>query len=48
MSCKDEPRVTLALNQKDILDAMIGNPEYYKICGAIFMCDAPLANDAGS
>src|SRR4051794_15751290 len=38
----------LALNQKDILDAMIGNPEYYKICGAIFMCDAPLANDAGS
>src|SRR3954464_13042869 len=38
----------LALNQKDILDALIGNPEYYKICGAIFMCDAPLANDAGS
>src|SRR3954466_5999630 len=38
----------LALNQKDILDAMVGNPEYYKLCGAIFMCDAPLANDAGS
>src|SRR3954462_6516701 len=37
----------LALNQKDILDAMIGNPEYYKICGAIFMCDAPLATEEG-
>src|SRR3954470_3303794 len=38
----------LALNQKDILDAMVGNPEYFKLCGAIFMCDTPLANDAGS
>src|SRR5215212_1458094 len=38
----------LAMNQKDILDAMVGNPEYYKLCGAIFMCDTPLANDAGS
>ena len=38
----------LALNQKDILDAMVGNPEYFKLCGAIFMCDTPLANEAGS
>src|SRR4051794_24170233 len=38
----------LAMNQKDILDALVGNPEYYKLCGAIFMCDTPLANDAGS
>jgi peptide/nickel transport system substrate-binding protein len=38
----------LALNQKDILDAMVGNPEYYKLCGAIFMCDTPLASEAGS
>src|SRR5881227_2712377 len=28
----------LAMNQKDVLDALIGNPEYFKICGAIFMC----------
>src|SRR5436305_4125874 len=38
----------LALNQKDVLDALVGNPEYYKLCGAIFMCDTPLASDAGS
>src|SRR3954464_1279705 len=38
----------LAMNQKDILDALVGNPEYYKICGAIFMCDTPLASEAGA
>jgi peptide/nickel transport system substrate-binding protein len=38
----------LALNQKDVLDALIGNPEYYKICGAVFVCDTPLATDIGS
>jgi peptide/nickel transport system substrate-binding protein len=38
----------LAMNQKDILDALVGNPEYYKLCGAIFMCDTPLASEAGS
>jgi peptide/nickel transport system substrate-binding protein len=38
----------LAMNQKDVLDALVGNPEYYKICGAFFICDTPLATDAGS
>src|SRR5882762_2155548 len=38
----------LAMNQKDVLDALVGNPEYYKICGAIFMCATPLASDVGS
>jgi len=38
----------LAMNQKDVLDALIGNPEYYKICGAYFMCGTPLATDVGS
>src|SRR6478609_3956636 len=38
----------LAMNQKDVLDALVGNPQYYKICGAIFMCDTPLATDVGS
>src|SRR6195952_3844945 len=38
----------MAMNQKDILDAMVGNPAYYKLCGAIFMCDTPLATDVGS
>src|SRR3982074_613208 len=38
----------LALNQKDVLDALVGNPEYYKICGAVLVCGTPLATDVGS
>jgi peptide/nickel transport system substrate-binding protein len=38
----------LAMNQKDVLDALIGNPEYYKICGAFFVCGTPLATDEGA
>jgi peptide/nickel transport system substrate-binding protein len=38
----------LAMNQKNVLDALIGNPEYYKICGAVFVCDTPLASDIGA
>src|ERR1700726_3745267 len=38
----------LALNQKDVLDALVGNPEYYQVCGAVFGCDTPLATDVGS
>src|ERR1700754_1850122 len=38
----------LAMNQKDVLDALVGNPEYYKVCGAVFGCGTPLASDAGS
>jgi peptide/nickel transport system substrate-binding protein len=37
----------LALNQKDVLDALVGNPKYQKICGAIFVCGTPLETDAG-
>jgi peptide/nickel transport system substrate-binding protein len=38
----------LALNEKDILDALTGNPALYKICGAVFGCDTPLASNTGS
>jgi peptide/nickel transport system substrate-binding protein len=37
----------MAMNQKDVLDALVGNPEYYKICGAFFVCDTPLGSEAG-
>lgn len=47
----DNPKVRQALwyafNQKDFLDAVIGNPEYYKECKAMFPCGTPLASDAG-
>src|SRR6267378_6959614 len=38
----------MAINQKDVLDALVGNPEYYKICGAFFVCGTPLETDVGS
>jgi peptide/nickel transport system substrate-binding protein len=38
----------LAMNQKDVLDALVGDPEYYRVCGAVFGCDTPLATDVGS
>jgi peptide/nickel transport system substrate-binding protein len=38
----------LALNQKNVLDALVGNSEYYQTCGAVFGCDTPLATDIGS
>ncbi|QPF82575.1 ABC transporter substrate-binding protein [Bradyrhizobium genosp. L] len=48
----DNPKVRraafLALNQKDVLDATVGNPKYYEICGAAFACNSPLASDVGA
>jgi peptide/nickel transport system substrate-binding protein len=38
----------LAMNQKNVLDALVGNPEYYKTCGAFFVCGTPLATEEGS
>src|SRR5665213_1287453 len=38
----------MAMNQKDVLDALVGNPQYYKVCGALFVCGTPLATDVGS
>ena len=38
----------LAMNQKDVLDALVGNSEYYKICGAFFVCGTPLATEEGA
>lgn len=37
-----------ALNQEDVLATMMGDSEYYEICGAIFGCGTPLADDTGS
>jgi peptide/nickel transport system substrate-binding protein len=38
----------LAINQKDVLDALVGNPKYYEQCGAFFVCGTPLATDVGA
>ncbi len=38
----------MALNQKDFLQTLVGNPAYYKVCGAMFICGTPLATDIGA
>jgi peptide/nickel transport system substrate-binding protein len=48
----DNPMIRKAaiasVKQKDVLDALVGNPEYYKLCGAMFVCGTPLASEVGS
>ena len=36
-----------AFNQKDFLEAVIGDPTYYKTCKAMFVCGSAMATDAG-
>ncbi|MBP0437054.1 ABC transporter substrate-binding protein [Tianweitania sediminis] len=37
-----------ALGQEQVMATMIGNPDYYWLCGAIFGCDTPLGDETGS
>jgi peptide/nickel transport system substrate-binding protein len=39
--------VLYALNQKDFLDATIGDPKWYKECKAMFVCGSPLETVKG-
>ncbi len=47
----DNPKVRQAmlhaLNQKDFLDGVIGDPAYYTICKAMFICGGPYETTAG-
>jgi peptide/nickel transport system substrate-binding protein len=36
-----------AFNQEDFLKAVIGDPQYYKPCKALFVCGTPFATDKG-
>ncbi|WP_321345153.1 ABC transporter substrate-binding protein [Breoghania sp.] len=38
----------MALSQQDILGTLIGEPAYYRICGAIFGCGMPLEDESGA
>lgn len=38
----------LALKQENFLTAIAGDPRFYKVCGAMFVCGTPLATDVGS
>jgi peptide/nickel transport system substrate-binding protein len=47
----DNPKIRQALwyafNQEDFLKAVVGDPEYYKVCKALFPCGTPLASQKG-
>jgi len=36
-----------AVHQEDVLQAMIGNPDLYSLCAAMFVCGTPLGTNAG-
>ncbi|MBC8719399.1 MULTISPECIES: ABC transporter substrate-binding protein [Brucella/Ochrobactrum group] len=38
----------LAMSQEPVLAALMADPNYYKVCGAIFGCGTPNATDVGS
>lgn len=38
----------MAMGQEAVLATLIGNPEYYSLCGAIFGCGTPLESDTGT
>ncbi|MCC5969031.1 MAG: ABC transporter substrate-binding protein [Pararhodobacter sp.] len=38
----------LALDPEEMIQASIGNPDYYSVCASIYGCGTPLASDAGS
>ncbi len=47
----DNPKIRLAalyaLNQQEILQANVGNPEFFKECKSLFPCGSPLENTKG-
>jgi len=47
----DNPKVRQALlyafNQKDFLEAVVGDPKYYKVCNSYFPCGTPLFSEKG-
>ena len=40
--------IQLVVNQETYLQAIVGTPDLYKTCPAMFMCDTPYATDVGS
>lgn len=37
-----------ALDQETYMQAIVGNPDYYNVCAAMFVCGTPLASEAGA
>lgn len=45
---KARQAVLWATHQEDYMKAVVGNPKWYRICPALFMCGTPLESDIGS
>jgi peptide/nickel transport system substrate-binding protein len=37
----------LAMSQKPVLDALVGDPAYFNTCGSLFPCGTPFGSEAG-
>lgn len=37
-----------AMNQKNIMQAQVGNPKYFRTCGAVFGCESQFPSEEGS
>ena len=46
-NAKNRQAMLYALNQKDFLEGVIGDPDYYKLCKAMFVCGGPYETNAG-
>ena len=46
-NAKVRQAVLYALDQKEFLDANVGNPEYYTVCKSLFPCGSPLESTVG-
>ncbi len=42
---KARQAMLLLTRQEDYMQAMVGDPDYYKTCGALFVCGSPMEND---
>jgi peptide/nickel transport system substrate-binding protein len=46
-NAKIRQAVLYALDQKEVLEANVGNPEYYTVCKSLFPCGSPLESTKG-
>jgi len=46
-NARNRQALLYAFNQKDFLDAVIGDPKWYRTCKAMFLCDTPYASIKG-
>jgi peptide/nickel transport system substrate-binding protein len=43
---KARQAMLLLTRQEDYMGAVVGDPDYYRICGALLVCGSPMENDA--